>query len=238
MEPSGVVFLTGAGMSTSAGIPDFRGPQGVWTLDPSSQRLLDLEAYQTEPHVRIAGWDSWRHHAAWRAQPTLAHHRIGMVAQQGATVLTQNFDGLHQAGGAPEQQVLELHGSLATTGCMQCPARLDTFDVLARLDLEPDPHCHDCGGILKPDVIYFGQMLDPGTLARAATAAEHARVFIAVGTTLGVYPVAALAGTAVRAGATLMIINHEPTDYDTFASAVIRDPIDQAVPELIDHLLG
>jgi len=232
-----LAVLTGAGISTASGIPDFRGPAGVWTLNPASARLLDIDAYLSDADVRIAGWREWRDSPARTATPTPAHVALASLVDAGVLgeVLTQNFDGLHQASGIPDDAVAELHGTLHTTSCVRCGHRWPTEDVLAGLDAHPDPTCSKCGGILKPDVVYFGEQLPPDAMRRAVDAARGCDVFIAIGTTLQVYPVASLAGMAVESGAELIIVNAEPTDYDRYASEVIRDPIDEAVPALVQR---
>lgn len=232
-----VAVLTGAGISTGSGIPDFRGPQGVWTRRPEEARLLEIGPFAREQDVRVAGWRAWADSAVWGARPTAAHRALTELERAGAliAVLTQNFDGLHQAAGST--RVVELHGSLATTSCLRCAASWPTPHVLERLPDEPDPACEECGGVLKPDVVYFGQPLPDEALAQAVAAATDADVFVAIGTTLTVQPVASLAALAVDAGARLVIVNAEPTPYDDLADLVVRDPIDEAVPRLVAELL-
>ena len=234
-----IAVLTGAGISTSSGIPDFRGPTGVWTLYPDRVRLLDIDAFLSDPEVRVAGWLDWRDSPARSATPTAAHLALTRLVRAGVVgeVLTQNFDGLQQAAGTPPDAVVELHGTLHTTSCQRCGRRVQTADVLAVLDLFPDPTCADCGGILKPDIVYFGEPLPAEAIDRAIVAAQSCEAFIAIGTTLSVYPVASLAGIAVEAGADLIIVNAEPTGYDNYAREVIREPIDTAVPALADRYL-
>lgn len=236
-EPT-VTVLTGAGISTSSGIPDFRGPQGVWTQDPSAARLLEIGAYVRDADVRVQGWRAWAGHAVWHARPTAAHRALADLERAGGlrAVLTQNFDGLHQAAGSSDEHVVELHGSLATTSCLRCTTTWPTSEVLARLPDEPDPRCVECGGVLKPDVVYFGEQLPEDALSRAVAAATDAQTFVAIGTTLTVHPVASLAPLAVESGARLVIVNAEPTPYDHLADEVIRTPIDEAVPALVATL--
>jgi NAD-dependent deacetylase len=239
-NPPTVTVLTGAGISTGSGIPDFRGPQGVWTRDPDAARLLEIDAYMADPEVRVQGWRAWADHAAWRARPSAAHRALVELERAGLLidVLTQNFDGLHQAAGSSPERVVELHGSLATTSCMTCGARQPTREVLARLDAEPDPACARCGGVLKPDVVYFGEMLPERALERAVAAATDAQTFVVVGSTLTVHPVAGLAQVAADAAARLVVVNAEPTPYDRLADEVVREPIETAVPALVERLLG
>ena len=235
-----IAVLTGAGISTGGGIPDFRGPQGVWTADPSQAELLDIDAYMSRVEVRERCWRMWRDHPAWRAHATAAHRAIVELERAGdlIAVLTQNFDGLHQTAGQSPGLVVELHGSLGTTSCLRCGERWLTRDVLTRLDDEPDPHHAGCGGVLKPDVVYFGELLSDGALERAVAAAQDAEVFLAIGTTLRVQPVASLAAIAADTGAELVIVNDQATPYDELASRIVRGPIDEAVPALVAELLA
>jgi NAD-dependent deacetylase len=235
-----LAVLTGAGISTGSGIPDFRGPAGVWTLHPDRAQLLDIDAFLGDAAVRVAGWQDWLHSPARSATPTAAHLALTRLVDAGVLpeVLTQNFDGLHQAAGTPADKVVELHGTLHTTSCVRCGRSLATADVFANLDAHPDPACANCGGILKPDIVYFGEQLPADALGRAVMAARKCDVFIAIGTTLSVYPVASLAGMAVEAGADLIVVNAERTDYDRHATEVIREPIDRAVPEFVERYLA
>ncbi|MCC2316120.1 SIR2 family NAD-dependent protein deacylase [Cellulomonas xiejunii] len=239
-DPPTVTVLTGAGISTAAGIPDFRGPQGVWTRDPASVNLLDIGPYVRDVTVRERGWRAWAEHAVWDAQPTAAHRALVDLERAGAliAVLTQNFDGLHQRAGSSPERVVELHGTLTTTSCLRCGETTPTRDVLARLPAEPDPRCTVCGGVLKPDVVYFGELLPDDALQRAVAAATDAHTLVAVGTTLTVHPVAGLVPLAVDAGARLVVVNAEPTPYDHLADEVLRDPIDEVLPALVADLLA
>ncbi len=223
-------------MSTGAGIPDFRGPQGVWTLHPDRARLLEIDVFMGDTALREEGWRDWRDHPTWQSRPTEAHRALAHLGDAGAltALLTQNIDGLHQAGGSRPEDVVELHGALTTTSCTRCGAGpYPTADILARLDAEPDPRCGECGGILKPDVVYFGEALPESARERAVRAAEQCDVMVVIGTTLTVYPVASLPGVALDAGASLVIVNAEPTAYDRYADEVIREPIETAVPALV-----
>jgi NAD-dependent deacetylase len=235
-----VTVLTGAGISTGSGIPDFRGPAGTWTRHPEQAALLEIDRYVADAGVRRLGWAAWRDHPAWTAQPSAGHRALVDLARAGRlhALLTQNFDGLHQAAGSDPADVVELHGGLGSTSCLGCGTRRPTRDVLARLDAEPDPRCERCGGILKVDVVYFGERLPERALDRAVAAARGADVLLAVGTTLTVQPVASLAVVAVEAGAELVVVNAEPTPYDHLAERVVRDPIEQALPALVAELVA
>jgi NAD-dependent deacetylase len=235
-----VTVLTGAGVSTASGIPDFRGPEGAWTRHPEQADLLEIRRYVADPEARRTGWRWWAANPAWGAQPSAGHRALVDLERAGRlqAVLTQNFDGLHQAAGSDPDQVVELHGTMRTTSCLACGTRQPTADVLARLDTEPDPPCAVCGGVLKPDVVYFGEMLPDRALERAIAAAQDGDVFLAVGTTLSVQPVASLTGLTADSGAEVIIVNAEPTPYDRVADRVVREPIDVALPALVAELLA
>lgn len=235
-----VAVLTGAGISTDSGIPDFRGPSGVWTQNPAAEKMSTYQAYVTDPAVRRRSWQARLTHPAWTAQPNPAHVALARLADRVDTwVITQNIDGLHQRAGVPADRVLELHGTMHEVECVGCAARTAMPEALTRVRAgEDDPRCADCGGILKSATVMFGQALDRRTFARAMAAAQTADLFLAIGSTLIVEPAASLCGIAVRAGARLVVVNRDPTPYDGIATAVIREPIGEAVPAIADGLLA
>jgi NAD-dependent deacetylase len=235
-----VAVLTGAGISTDSGIPDFRGPRGVWTRNPGAQQLFTYQAYVSDPAVRRRSWQARRDHPAWRAEPNAAHTALAGLARSGigTAVITQNIDGLHQKAGTPAEQVIELHGTMYGVVCVSCGDRTPMSAALDRIEAgEPDPACLACGGILKSATVMFGQPLDPAVFARAERAATTCQVFLAVGSTLTVEPAASLCALAVRSGAALVIVNADPTPYDGLATEVIREPIGTAVPRIAARLL-
>lgn len=228
--------LTGAGISTESGIPDFRGPNGVWTKDPAAQRIFTLDAYVSDPALRVRAWRSRMEHAAWTAEPNAGHKALVDLERRGLlhTLVTQNIDRLHQKAGNDPAKVVEMHGTLFEVECLGCGARTAMDATLDRVRAgEDDPPCLDCGGILKSATVSFGQSLDPANVARARDAALECETFLAVGTSLTVHPVATLAPLAKRAGARLVIVNAEPTPYDAIADAVVREPIGEALPRLV-----
>lgn len=232
-----IVVLTGAGISTDSGIPDYRGPQGVWTLDPKAERLSDIRAYVADPDVRRLAWQSRLAHPAWSAAPNAGHRALVALERRGVlrALITQNTDGLHQRAGSSPDLVIEVHGTLHRIVCLSCGDRQPTPGVLARVRAgEADPPCLHCGGILKTDTISFGQPLVPEVLDRAVRAATEADVFLAVGTSLQVYPVAALVPAATAAGARLLIVNAQPTPFDHLAEATLAAPISEVLPALCD----
>ena len=233
---SSVTVLTGAGISTDAGIPDFRGPQGLWTKDPAAQALFTIDRYLADPDVRRRAWQERLHHPAWGAVPGPGHHALVTLERTGRlrAICTQNIDGLHQAAGSDPNLVLELHGTLHEAVCLSCGRRTPMPEVLARVEAgEEDPPCTGCGGIQKSATVSFGQSLDPDVLGAAVQAAADCELFLAVGSSLVVMPVAGLCSIATRAGARLVVVNAEPTPYDDRAEAVIRAPIGDALPALV-----
>jgi NAD-dependent deacetylase len=236
-----VAVLTGAGISTDSGIPDFRGPSGLWTRDPAAEKMSTYQIYVSDPGTRQRSWQARLAHPAWSAEPNAAHLALARLAASGidTQVITQNIDGLHQRAGLTPDRVLELHGTMYTVVCVGCGARTAMSDALARVRAgEADPPCADCGGILKSATVMFGQALDTDVLSRAAAAAQSAELFLAVGSTLTVEPAASLCAVAVRGGAPLVIVNRDPTPYDQIATAIVRQPISAAVPAIVDALIA
>lgn len=231
-----VVVLTGAGISTDSGIPDFRGPRGVWTLNPKAERMFDIRHYIADPEVRRLSWQSRLAHPAWTAEPNAGHHALAAFERGGRlhALVTQNIDGLHQRAGSSAERVIEVHGTLHLAVCLDCGARLPMPEVLDRVRSgEEDPACRACGGILKSDTISFGQPLVPAVIERAMRAAAEADCLVAVGTSLQVYPIAAAVPAAKASGAALVIVNAQPTPFDDIADAAISGSISEVLPELL-----
>ena len=231
-----ITVLTGAGISTDSGIPDFRGPQGVWTRDPEAEKLSTLQYYLADPEIRRRAWQERLRHPAWTARPNAAHAALVDLERQGRlrALLTQNIDGLHQAAGSAPGLVLELHGTVHEVDCLSCGERTTMRSALDRVEAgEPDPACRACGGILKSATISFGQALDAAVIGAAAEAAADCDVFLTVGTSLTVHPAAGLTDVAAQAGARIVVVNAEPTPYDGLADLVVRDPIGSAIPRLV-----
>jgi NAD-dependent deacetylase len=232
-----IAALTGAGISTASGIPDYRGPSGLWRQDPDHERLVTYSCYVTDPDIRRRSWLMRESSPAWTAEPNAAHRALAAVPE--AWIITQNVDRLHQRAGSPPERVLELHGNMFDAECIDCGARSLTADAIKRLHAgEPDPCCRGCGGVLKTATVMFGQQLDPRVLRAAVAAAASAEVFLAIGSSLQVHPAADLVDVARGAGARVVIVNAEPTPYDDVADEVIREPISVAVPALLDRLAG
>jgi NAD-dependent deacetylase len=237
---SNVTVLTGAGISTDSGIPDFRGPQGVWTLNPAAEKQATFQHYVSDPEIRRRSWQSRLSHPAWTARPNAAHLALVRLAGAGidTRVITQNTDGLHQRAGTPPDRVLELHGTIYGAVCVSCGDRTEMSVTLERVRAgEDDPPCLRCGGILKSATVMFGQPLEPAVFERAVAAAQACDLFLAVGSTLTVEPAASLCVLAYQSGARLVIVNRDPTPYDRLAAETISQPIGAAIPALVDRLL-
>ena len=230
-----IVALTGAGISTESGIPDFRGPKGVWTTNPKAERLSNIHSYMSDPEVRRLAWQGRLHHPAWTAGPNAGHRALVEIEQRGVllALVTQNIDGLHQQAGHASDQVIEVHGTMREVMCMACGERAPMERALERVRAgEQDPACRSCGGILKSATISFGQSLEPAVINRAMRAAERADLLLAIGSSLQVYPVAGAVPLAKAAGARIVIVNAEPTPFDDIADVVFRQPIGEILPAL------
>ncbi|MEU6372190.1 Sir2 family NAD-dependent protein deacetylase [Streptomyces sp. NPDC046909] len=236
-----VAILSGAGISTDSGIPDYRGPNGLWRRDPEAEKLVTYEYYMRDPEIRRRSWQMRRKNRTLKAEPNAAHFAVTELERAGVPVrvITQNVDGLHQVAGMPARKVLELHGSARSVVCTGCHARGPMEDAVARVEAgEDDPRCLECGAILKSATVMFGERLDPVVLGEAVAITKACQVFIAVGTSLQVQPAAGLAGVAADHGARLIIVNAEPTPYDERADEVVREPIGTALPALLRGLGG
>jgi NAD-dependent deacetylase len=231
-----VVALTGAGISTDSGIPDFRGPQGVWTRNPGAEKMATLQHYLADPEVRRRAWRNRLQSPAWRARPNAGHRALVVLERRGQldALITQNVDGLHQMAGSSPPRVIEIHGTMREVTCLACAERAPTERVLERVRAgEEDPPCRTCGGILKTATISFGQPLVPEDLARAEAAARQCDLLLAVGTKLSVWPIAGVVPLAKEAGARVVIVNAEPTEMDQLADAVLRGSISALLPPLV-----
>jgi NAD-dependent deacetylase len=231
-----IVVLTGAGISTDSGIPDFRGPQGVWTKNPQAEQMATLQHYVADPDVRKRSWRDRLASPAWQAKPNAGHHALVALERRGTldTLLTQNVDGLHQLAGSSPDRVVEIHGTMREVTCLACGQRAPMERALARVRAgEEDPPCRTCGGILKSATISFGQALVQSDLLRAQRAAEGCDLMLTVGTKLSVYPIAGVVPIAKEAGARIVIVNAEPTELDSLADAALRGQISEILPKLV-----
>ncbi|HEV3226822.1 MAG TPA: NAD-dependent deacylase [Acidimicrobiales bacterium] len=235
-EAERIVVLTGAGISTDSGIPDFRGPNGVWTKNPAAEKTATLSHYMSNPDVRKQAWRNRVDSPMWDAEPNIGHRAIVELERRGTllAVITQNVDGLHLKAGTDPSLLIEVHGNTREVMCMQCDEHAPMERALARVRAgEEDPPCRSCGGILKSATISFGQNLVESDLIRADSAARNCDLLLAIGSTLGVYPAAGVVPIARRHGARVVIVNAEPTEMDDIADAVLQGSISELLPALV-----
>jgi NAD-dependent deacetylase len=235
-EARKVVVLTGAGISTDSGIPDFRGPQGLWTKNPEAEKMATIQHYVADPEVRKRSWRS-RLDAPWlSAEPNEGHKALVSLEKRGTVLalITQNVDGLHVKAGSSPSLVIEIHGTTREVTCLSCGQRAPMERALARVRAgEEDPPCRTCGGILKAATISFGQGLVAEDLRRAEQAARACDLMFAIGTKLSVYPIAGVVPVAKEAGARVLILNSQPTEMDELADVILRGPISALLPRLV-----
>ncbi|MEV7551702.1 Sir2 family NAD-dependent protein deacetylase [Amycolatopsis sp. NPDC089917] len=230
-----IVALTGAGISTDSGIPDFRGPQGLWTRDPAAEQMSNLRAYRESREVRERTWQARLVHPGWDASPNAAHQALVRLEESGTLthIVTQNIDRLHQKAGSSPERVLELHGTMFESVCLSCDDHRDMRSTLERVRAgETDPPCQVCGGILKSATVSFGQHLDRNLLRAARAAVSESDLLLVAGSSLSVQPAASLVSVASRAGADVVICNGSETPYDAMATAVVRGPLGETLPAL------
>lgn len=240
---SNVVVITGAGVSTASGIPDFRGPEGVWTKNPAAERLSNIDAFTSSSEIREAAWRQLLLRRDIVFEPNAAHRALAKFERTGKlkALVTQNIDGLHLAAGSDPELVIEVHGNSRQTRCLRCGTEMPTAAVLERVAAgDRDPHCRVmvgdsvCGGLLKTAVVSFGQPLPQRAFARAEYLAKSSQLLICIGSTLEVRPVSGLVPKAVERGARLVIVNAEPTPFDEDAAVVVRGDI----PTVLGPMLG
>lgn len=231
-----VAVLTGAGISTDSGIPDFRGPDGVWTKNPAAERTATLSHYLGDPEVRKQAWRNRLTSPQWDARPNAGHRALLELERRGKlhTLITQNVDDLHRKAGSDPERIVEVHGNARRVVCMSCGENAPMERALDRVRAgEEDPPCRTCGGILKSATISFGQNLVAEDLMRAERAARECDLMLAVGTTLTVHPICDVVPVAHRFGADVVIVNAEPTPFDHLAAAVVREPIGESLPKIV-----
>ena len=228
-----VLVFSGAGISTESGIPDFRGPNGIWrTRDPAR---YTIQSFLADPEVRRETWRNRADSPIDSARPNVGHRAVVDLERAGLVrvVVTQNIDGLHQEAGSTD--VIELHGTTRRAGCLDCGVRMPIEVVLDRVrEGDDDPHCEHCGGLLKSSTISFGQALVEADADRAMEVAERCDVCLAVGSTLSVWPAAGVPLAAARRGARLVIVNDGETDLDEAASGLIQGRCGDVLPALVE----
>ena len=231
-----IVVLTGAGISTDSGIPDFRGPNGLWTKNPAAEKASDIRFYIGDRDVRVAAWQNRLVTPAWTAEPNRGHAAIVELERRGQlhAVVTQNIDGLHQKAGNDPGKVIEVHGTVWFTRCWSCDDRRPMADSLDRVRAgEDDPPCLVCGGILKSDTISFGQALVPEVIERALSVSDECDLILAIGSTLSVFPAANCVPRARAGGARVVIVNGAETAMDRYANWLLVGQIGEILPALI-----
>jgi NAD-dependent deacetylase len=233
-----IVAFTGAGISTDSGIPDFRGPKGLWRQNPLAEKTSTLSHYLGDPEVRKVAWEGRNRTFDGRALPNAGHHALVAIDRVGklSAVVTQNVDGLHQDSGIADHKVWELHGTIKFGRCWGCDDRRPMAEFIARVRAgDPDPHCELCGGIVKSDAVLFEQALDQEVLNSSYAAAEECDVLLAIGSTLGVIPAAYVVDRAKASGKTVVIINGGPTERDYLASVFLKGDISSILTELVSR---
>ena len=228
------VVLTGAGVSTESGIPDFRSPSGIWAqYDPREYATID--AFRRDP-IKVWEFYARRLDVLKEARPNAAHEALSELERRGyvEAVVTQNIDRLHTLAGS--QEVVEVHGSIATSSCLVCGRRVTFDEVLAMLETAPAPFCADCGEPLKPDVVMFGELLPVGAIARAAALARGARLLLVVGSSLAVFPVGDLPRETLGAGGKVAIVNREPTPFDEDAALTVHAGAGETLASVLQHI--
>lgn len=229
-EARSVAILTGAGISTESGIPDFRSPGGIW----SRFRIIEYSEFMTSEAARLEDWRRRFHmeNQLGAVKPNRGHKAIaGMVASgKCPAVITQNIDGLHQESGVPADRVVEIHGNARHALCIGCGLRHEIAECRQMLEATgKPPACRRCGGIVKSAVVMFGEMMPEQAFARAVKLAEACDLFIAIGTSLMVHPAASLPVYAIRSGARFAILNRDPTDLDGLADLVLNGEIGEVM---------
>lgn len=235
-DATAITVLTGAGISTDSGIPDFRGPNGVWTKNPAAEKKATLQNYLSDPEVRKSAWRNRLDSRTWAAEPNEGHRCLVRLERRGnlKALLTQNVDGLHHEAGSSPGKIIEIHGTVREVGCLSCTYSAPMQTALDRVRAgEEDLDCPTCGGMLKSATISFGQSLIASDLKRAEQAALDCDLLIAIGTTLAVYPIAAVVPLAQQHGAKIVIINAEPTEMDHLADAVLCGQIGEILPAIV-----
>lgn len=230
-----IVVLSGAGLSTDSGIPDFRGPNGLWKKDPAAEKASTLQHYLADPALRQRAWQNRLNAPAFTAAPNPGHRAVVALEQRGqlSAIVTQNIDGLHQAAGSDAAKVIEVHGTVHWSRCWGCNDRRPMAQMLDRVrGGEADPACEICGGVIKSDTILFGQQLVPHVIEAAMVAAERSDLVLAVGSTLSVFPAANVVPRAKSAGARVVIVNGESTAMDRFADALLIGSLSELLPAL------
>ena len=241
LESRSTVCLTGAGISTESGIPDFRSKGGIWDrFDPKD---FEIRRWLASEDIQRRYWEVAQdgYSLVRNAPPSSGHFALARLSEYGRLnlLVTQNTDGLHQKAGHEPDKIVELHGTSHICVCVGCGAKLPRPEVHARVQYgEAIPKCEDCGCLLKPDAVFFGEGLPPEKLSRAVEASQEAEVFLVAGSSLSVRPAGGLPERARRAGARLIIVNEGPTRFDAKADIRIEGKTGDVLPALVKTVLG
>jgi len=233
---SSAVVFTGAGISTESGIPDFRGPQGLW----KRMKPIDFSDFIASEEVRQQSWRQWFEHGRGllEARPNSGHRAVAQLVREGTVdaVITQNVDNLHQASGVPDAQVIELHGNATYARCLGCHSVIEMAQVEREFGTtgRVGP-CAACGGVVKSATISFGQAVPEEAMERATAVTQRCDLFIVLGSSLTVYPAAGFPLTAAQNGAHLVIVNEQPTDLDVFSTLVVHAGIGATLTSLLQQ---
>lgn len=238
-----ILVFSGAGLSTESGIPDFRGPKGLWTrVDPDD---FTIDRYRTNRELRVRSWRMHVDGQLWGArsavEPNSGHKAIVKLRDHGrlAGVVTQNVDGLHLASGLGDDMVAELHGNVRNSHCMTCESRWPTETVLSWVESGvDDPRCPDCGGLVKTDTVMFGEMLPEDQVRLAGLFLAISDAVLVVGSTVSVWPAADVVERAAQQGKPIVIVNRGETEADGLAVVRIDDAIGETLPGIVDLLVG
>ena len=238
-----ILVFTGAGISTESGIPDFRGPDGLWTkVDPDD---FHIDRYRTSPELRMRGWKMHLDGELWGARSTVrpnrGHEAIKRLADAGrlAGVVTQNVDGLHLVSGLEAGQVAELHGNVRKSLCVDCGQVWDTETVLGWVEAgELDPTCPDCGGMVKTATVMFGELLPENEMDKALVFLAMADAILVVGSTVSVWPASDIVLRGASLSLPIVIINQGPTEADDHAAVKLDAAIGEVLPDLADAVLA
>ena len=233
-EAERVVVLTGAGVSAESGVPTFRGPGGLWK-QYRAEDLATPEAFARDPRL-VWEWYGWRRALVLECTPNAAHHALATAAgsRPAFRIVTQNVDGLHAAAGRTDAaRPLELHGSLFRIRCTACGDRRDDRGAIDATSLDTLPHCPTCRALMRPDIVWFGESLDPAVLGEAVRLASAADVCLVVGTSALVHPAAGLADLTRRGGGDVIEVNVADTPLTDVATVALRGPAAAIVPEIL-----
>lgn len=221
---------------TDSGIPDFRGPDGLWTKNPGAEEASDISVFLTDAKARAGFWSMMRMMHEANLKPNKGHRALVHLEERGKLLLlvTQNVDGLHQAAGSSADLVVEVHGSTQESCCLNCAERLPIEEALAEVEAGNSSPCCSCGGLLKANVVLFGEALPPMAMPLAMEAARSCDLILCVGSTLSVYPVASIVPEAKECGAKLVILNKGQTDYDELADLRLEGSISELLPQICE----